>query len=367
MGYRISSISTTFSLMYVVFFIFFNYLAQAQNEKHTAFEVGTVAQLEQTQPIFNTQKPLEVSLSFDVKKLMRGKYKEDYQPATLVYQRQDEAGLAYDTVQLKIKARGNSRKRLCQFPPLKLNFAPKKTPQGHFSGLDKVKLVAYCKNSELYEQYILKEYYAYKLYEVFSNRTFKTRLLRVTYLDTKRKRKPVVRYGFLIEDEDEVVERLNVYTYETNQIHPNNCDKVATTTLALFQYMIGNTDWSVAKQHNIRLFVPDQAHGETRPFAIPYDFDHSGLVNAHYAIVSKTLPVNKVTERYYLGYCCEEEIVEEVVARFANKKDEVFEIFENDTFLRDKEKQQAINYLNDFYAKLEKPQQIKALLGKQCK
>ena len=317
-------------------------------------------------PIFAEESTLDISLIFDIKKLNKDKYKEEYQPASLIYQREKNEPV-YDTVPLKVRARGNSRKRICQFPPLRLNFAPKKTPDGLFSGLDKIKLVSYCKDSEQYEQYILKEYYTYKLYEHFSDKTFKTRLLRVTYIDSKGKRKPVTRYGFIIEADELVADRLSSHLYETAQMHPDNCDKEATTTLAVFQYMIGNTDWSIAKQHNVKLFVPKKTSNEAKPFAVPYDFDYSGLVDAHYAIPNEKLPVETIKERYYLGFCCEDATMKLVLSKFKDKKEAVFGVFNESSLLKEREKKEALRYIATFYEQLDKPELIASLLSKQCK
>ncbi len=38
--------------------------------------------------------------------------------------------------------------------------------------------------------------------------------------------------------------------------------------MAIFQYMIGNTGWSIPNQHNVKMLQG----ASTRPIAIPYDF-----------------------------------------------------------------------------------------------
>ena len=62
--------------------------------------------------------------------------------------------------------------------------------------------------------------------------------------------------------------------------------------------MIGNTDWSMAYQHNTEMFFDGK-----RMIAVPYDFDHSGLVNAFYAKPNPMLKISSVTERVYRGLC----------------------------------------------------------------
>ena len=55
------------------------------------------------------------------------------------------------------------------------------------------------------------------------------------------------------------------------------------TRVALFEYMIGNLDWSVPVRHNIKLIVPKE-DSNAIAFPVPYDFDYSGLVKTDYAI-----------------------------------------------------------------------------------
>ena len=70
-------------------------------------------------------------------------------------------------------------------------------------------------------------------------------------------------------------------------------------TLALFQFMIGNTDWSIARERNTMLLRT----ADGRQVPVPYDLDMSGLVNADYAGPAPALPIDDVRERYFLGYC----------------------------------------------------------------
>ncbi len=317
-------------------------------------------------PLFSSNEILDITLQFDIKKLMRAKYDEEYLPASIIYDQKGNANAAPDTISLKIRARGHSRKRICQFPPLRLNFNSKHTEGSIFAGLDKVKMVSYCKNSDMYEQYILKEYYAYKLYELFTQRSFKTRLLRVKYKDKRGKRKTIERYGFIIENEEDFAKRMQAHLFEIDQLPLKNYDKTISNSLAIFQYMIGNTDWSVAKQHNVKLFMPTADSIESQPFLVPYDFDQSGLVNAHYAVVSATLPLEEITDRFYLGFCGNDESISHTLANFKNKKKEVFNLFDEDEFLEEKEKEEVIQYLQTFYDALEKEESLLVVFKKQC-
>jgi hypothetical protein len=69
--------------------------------------------------------------------------------------------------------------------------------------------------------------------------------------------------------------------------------------LALFEYFLGNSDWSLAALHNVRLVTrPD---GDV--YAVGYDFDFSGLVDTDYAVPDPRLPIRSVRQRIWRGPC----------------------------------------------------------------
>lgn len=106
------------------------------------------------------------------------------------------------------KLRGNSRAHACRFRPLHLNFSASHTTDSIFEGQRKLKLVTHCRESDVYEQNVLEEYAAYRIFAMLSDVALRTRLLRIRYIDTGAKTpEPVVRYGFLIESDVELAER----------------------------------------------------------------------------------------------------------------------------------------------------------------
>jgi hypothetical protein len=72
--------------------------------------------------------------------------------------------------------------------------------------------------------------------------------------------------------------------------------------LAIFEYIVRNTDWAVPIFHNIKLIKKLDSLSSPIPFVVPYDFDDAGAVNTSYAIPFEELPNKHVTERYYLGF-----------------------------------------------------------------
>ncbi len=121
------------------------------------------------------------------------------------------------------------------------------------------------------------EYLVYQMYNQISDHSFRTRLLKLLIQIQLKNMSRLKKYGFLIEDEDMMAERLGG---EINplRLHPDATNQSETGPMAIFQYMIGNTDWSIPNQHNVKMLQG----ASTRPIAIPYDFDWSGFIAPGY-------------------------------------------------------------------------------------
>ena len=72
-------------------------------------------------------------------------------------------------------------------------------------------------------------------------------------------------------------------------------DAPTLTRMMLFEYMIGNTDFSIWALHNVRI-VQDRAR---KLFPVPYDFDLSGFVHAPYATPDPRIGIRSVLDRLY--------------------------------------------------------------------
>src|SRR5690606_2571982 len=144
-----------------------------------------------------------------------------------------------------------------------------------------------------YEQYVLKEYLAYRLYNALTDKSLRVRLARVTYRDSRRRGRAVERYALFVEHFDALAARLGGAVVPPAEVRPTDFDPQSLAIFELFEYMIGNTDWSVVAGHNVvHIREPDGA-----VTAVPFDFDFSGLVNASYALPPEQLPIRSVTQR----------------------------------------------------------------------
>ena len=313
--------------------------------------------------IFNHSSPLVMTLKTDIKNLIKQKFEDEYQPAELTI---DVADTIMVTRSIKVKPRGNMRKKTCFMPPLKLNFPQKKAFLKQLQEFDKFKMVLDCKRGNTYEQYLLSEYYAYKILNIINDYSLKVKLAHVTYIDVSEKYKDVSRYAFLIEDINELAKRKNAIRIDPPNINDLLTDKDVLADTYLFQYLIGNTDWSIIGKHNI-YFVKSDDPELYQPFAIPYDFDYAGIVNTTYAVPDEQLGIESVRERVYRGMCIDNDALMQSRQRFIQKKEAIYKLYEEDTLLSKNNKRDTFIYLDSFFSLLENDRTFNRNIVEVCR
>jgi hypothetical protein len=292
---------------------------------------------------FVEEKPFELTLSSDLKNLLGKRAQRAYQPATVTFRFADSSSIRED---IRIQPRGKFRLENCYMPPLYLNFKNPGSPKLHVLG--KLKLVCGCATGAEDEQLIIKEYLAYKIYNMLTPMSFRVRLVKVNYEDTKGKIKKYSQYGFLLEDVDDMAARNKCREVEGKPYNTESTDRQQMTLVAIYEYMIGNSDWSVPNYHNVKLMRP-VTDSVSLPYTVPYDLNHCGLVNASYALPPEELGIKSVTERVYRGFPRSMEELEETVAIFKHQKEKIWSLINNCEWLSSRYKKEITNYLDDFY------------------
>jgi hypothetical protein len=316
-----------------------------------------------TLDVFRTEETMKITIESDFKNLVKKKYRDEYQPAYLKYLISDSVML---TRQIKIKPRGNIRRRVCYFPPLKLNFPKKKAVSHRIREFDKMKMVVKCSKSKINEQYLLSEYYAYKLFNILSKYSFRVKLLEVTYVDIGGKYKSGTSYAYLIESIEQLAERLGAIPLESRTIPDESTERHHLAMVYLFQYLIGNTDWSIPANHNIKLIKTNDPDVIV-PYVIPYDFDYAGIVNTNYAAPDASLGIKSVRERVYRGKCIGDEILKEVAGEFIKVKEEVYTLYDTAPELEKATRQNTIQYLDEFYSIIENEGRFRIQILGNCR
>lgn len=303
---------------------------------------------------------LEMHIKTDLKTLIKKKAKKEKHVADLTYKNADGSEAKWT---IKIRARGNMRNKTCFLPPLKIDFVKADlTNAGIIEEYDDLKLVVHCKNSDNYDEFVLREYLAYKMYNLFTDISFKVQLVKLTLEDTQGKQKPIVTSAFLIENDDEMAARLKGRVIESKYakqdiLHPELFDK-----MCLFQYMIGNTDWYILNKHNVKVL---RVGDYKRPVAVPYDFDYAGMVGTPYAVVNEKLPFEDVKQRFYLGACRNPGTLDPLIQEFKENKEAVLTLCELE-IMNEKSRKATRKYLEGFFEILENPKQCKREIVDHC-
>lgn len=295
---------------------------------------------------FTEEGVITMDLSTDMKRLVTVKKADDYQPATVTMAFPDSTKA---TAVMRLTARGQFRRENCFVPSIKLDFNDTTSP---LATLKKLKLVVGCGTSGDDEKLILKEYLCYKIYNTLTPMSFRVRLLRINYTDTRKKIKSYSQYGFLIEDVDDLAKRNECREVDDKPYGQERTDREQMTLVSIFQYMIGNTDWSVPPYHNIKLMRP-KTDSVSFPYAIPYDFDFCGLVNAEYATPNEQLEIKTVTERLYRGFPRTMPELQRVLDTFRVHKEEIKNLVSNFTVLDQRNRRDVTSYINEFYEIIE--------------
>ena len=160
--------------------------------------------------------------------------------------------------------------------------------------------------------------------------------------------KPYTQYAFLIEDIKDLCTRNNSVEANRKFFNPGFTHRQHTTLVCLFQYMVGNTDWSLPNFHNVKLIVP-KTDTLAAPYIIPYDFDYTGVVDANYAIPNELFGTTSVKERVYRGPARNSAELQLTIDIFKEKKERIFYYLNNFTLLGSKTKKEIASYLEEFY------------------
>ena len=293
---------------------------------------------------FEEDQVLTMDLSTDLKKLLLTKQVDTYQPATATLRFPDNTAV---TEEIKLTARGEFRRNNCYIPTMKLDFKDSAT-SSKLSALKKLKLVCGCSTGDNDERLVLKEFLIYKMYNLLTDMSFRVRLLMINYSDTRGKVKSYSQYGFLIEDVDDMAKRNKCKEVDAPAFHPNMTNKPQMNLVDIFQYMIGNTDWSVPGFHNMKL-MRSKADSLAAPYPIPYDFDFAGLVNASYASPREELGITSVRERLYRGFPRNMAEIEVTLKIFNDKKEDIRNLVMNFEELDQRSRKEFMKYVDDFY------------------
>lgn len=189
--------------------------------------------------------------------------------------------------------------------------------------------------------------------------------MKVSYQDTVKNKTSDSYYGMLLEDSKIMTQRIAMNPLKRKKLPPQSIERTDFLRMAVFQYMIGNTDWSIQYQQNIKLATSETLN---LPIAIPYDFDHAGIVRAPYANPAPELKMNSTLQRRYRGHCIEDmSEFTEVFKTFNDLKDKFYAVYENNPLLDEKYQARTIKFLDQFYETISDPDKASQAFSYPCK
>ena len=339
--------------------------AQQQQGKNKKAKKDSVTQVDlvphEAAPIFRAEEPVTFTLTSNFGRLRRDR-KQDAPWRWASITVPDSAG-ATEEIPLQVKTRGIWRLTQCDFPPIRLDFKKSTVKHSLLAKLDKPKLVTHCRDNEDYEQYILQELQLYRVYNLLTKYSHRVRLARVTYADSGTGKVITTRYAILEEEPEALAYRVGGMLIKQKGGGPADLEPSGAAIFALFQYMIGNTDWSISGLHNVEMIATDVGY-----VPVAYDFDFAGAVNTRYATVDPSLPIKRVRDRLYRGYCLPEDSYGPTFDLFKAKKDSIYALYKDPIgrlLLGDRAKE-TLAYFDEFYETIGSPRDARREIMGRC-
>ncbi len=297
--------------------------------------------------LFSGDDYAEFDLTYNFEELEQLKKTDNYLKGVLEFEDKNKAVQKWD---IELKARGKYRRRICDFPPLKIKFDKKDLSDNGFKKDNDMKLVTHCLDDYAGKENVLREYLAYQLYQLHSEHYYRTQLVKITYRDSESNQK-IRGIGILLEDNETLERRLeaeecdNCFSLPQDTFYQDNLH-----TTSLFQYMIGNSDWSITMSRNVDML---KCKNEEKFYIIPYDFDFSGLVNASYALPNSDFQQKSIRDRVFMGFYKDVNELKPFCSFFLSKKEEVLDFVKDFKELPSFSRRDIKEFLESFYDALE--------------
>jgi len=321
-----------------------------------------------SQPLFESHEIIELTLKTDLLTVRNDVGEErDEHPATLSYTN-EQGELVMLEATVRTRGRFRRDRRNCGFPPLRVDLKKIRFPEDQlvgtiFENQNELKLVCHCQdNSDAHEQFVLKEYLAYRVYQLFTDLSFSVRLVRMTYVDEIGRREPQTRFAFFIENEKMMAERNGAVVLDSVGVRQMDIDEGQAALFSFFQYFIGNTDWKVSVLHNVKLLDRDLGF----PVAVPYDFDWAGAVDPPYAEPHPELGTRDVRDRVFISPCLTDYDIGRVIDLFEERRDAIYNLYSGLSALTERSRRRSVDYMDEFYEILTNPDAVNREFRRSC-
>lgn len=319
-------------------------------------------------PLFSSNDELTLTLEAPFRTLVARKTRRPNLDGRVVFTAPDGTEQALDVT---VTTRGFSRLEICTFPPLRLDFKRSQVKGTLFAEQNRIKLVTLCQRNSSYEQYLELEYLAYRMLNEVTEYSFRVRPVRVRYFDSERERDYAEAPAFFLEHIDGVAARTGMRAVDLPGVAPDKLDLPSFAIYSLFQFLIGNTDFSATTPadgedccHNSGIL---ESTGESPRFVVvPYDFDQAGLIGTSYALPDPRLRIRTVMQRLYRGFCSTNDYLGASVALFNEARPRIDALFESEK-LQEKSRERALEYLHSGYEVLNDQAEFEQEVIERCR
>lgn len=293
-----------------------------------------------------------ITLEVDLNGFIADKRNKNYFPAVL----KTEDGSSYD---VEIRPRGRYRRMNADIPPFKIRFKKNGLLAKGLDSLNEIKVALPMNKGMENNELLVKEYLAYRMFEQITNTSLRARLVKLSLVDNKNSRsRPRAFMAIFMEDEEEAAARLGGMPVERYGVAAEQLDTRQAALVALFQYMIGNTDWDLEMQRNVRLI---QMNGTGKILVIPYDFDFCGLVNAPYASPASGTGLDTVRDRILMAGNLPDESILYARQILLQRQSDFYALCRSEHLSRPTVNQ-MIRYLDDFFSRIEARAEIPVMM-----
>jgi hypothetical protein len=289
------------------------------------------------------QEVIEVNLVLNKAKIFNNRKNQEKHNAIFSFHNQKGE---LQTWNIKVEQRGKFRRMKCEnLPPLKLNFKNQDLVEADLTEFNDMKLVTHCVNDqEVAKQLLAKEYLAYKIYNQITNLSYRVQFVKINYKDVISGNTDT-QYGILIEDTAQLRDRIHAEKVEnTYNLAPEKYNTNQIKAVALFNYMIGNSDWSIQEMRNVKVLISNGQH-----ILIPFDFDFSGLVDAPYVRLRPEHRLASSRERIFLGFRSDASYLKSARRFLKIKRKAIIKTIKDCSIISTKNKKEMIRYINSFY------------------
>ncbi len=310
-------------------------------------------------PLFASDKLLELTLTTNMAYLLSDRGANPESHSALISWKNDQGDPMSLAIELEARGRFRRDPLICDLPPLKLDIPKKKADGTLFEDQNHLKLVTRCKE----EATVVREYYIYKLFSLLSEKSFRVRLAKITYVDSRGKNDPETSFAFFIEDDDDLAKRLDADVDDDSDLGNEDMERETQTLVHVFNYMVANRDFDVRLRQNVKIMVPENGQS---PYAVPYDFDWAGVVDASYTNTGVLETTLYEQRQRYKPICRTEEEVVAVLELLESKKALIWNLYETSPWLSAGDKAYALACYSSFFKQVKSKKFVRKTFVDSC-